>query len=383
MELPGLMFLALTLCLPIWFVGRNEYVNLPLMFGACLLHIVTVFLQNSMLQNVNADAHLYYYGLENYLAQPLTIGTSLVVHATFGLRTMFDLSFIDMMLLFGLIGTCPILMLIAQVGTRIPAGHRLWAYAACLLPGMFFWTSVIGKDAITTAGIALAMVCARDLPKRSIGFACGILIVMLIRPHVALLLAAAFGVSRLFFGTKLSSRFGLILLGFAALPIAIIAMQNFIGINVLNFSEVSQFFNEQQGYVATTADEGVVYIANPLQRAAYFLFRPMFFDADTPLALIASFENLAVLLVVARIAYLWRQYGIPDRQNAVFYALAALALMLFLGLTGYNVGLALRQKVMAYPALVSLLILGEAAAATRKRDRLQRPVALSPNIGSI
>ena len=373
MGILSLFFIALTFALPLLIAMRSPRAPISLMFLAAIIHTTAVATQDKLLKSTNSDAHLYYYDLDSYMAQPIQLGTSLIVYSTYWLKTYLNASFTDLMYLFGMAGSAAIMLLLNFIASNPQKGGRFFPYCACFLPGLHFWTSSIGKDSLIALGMALAVTSVTKLPQKILGFIIGIGIIMLIRTHIAIILLGAFGIAKLMFDNRIGGRITLLALAALSMPAVYFATQSFLGINILNLNELSSFFQDRQTYVSSSEDQGVTFIANPFARLGYFLLRPFFFDANNLLALIASFENLALLLVVGRLMFLWSRSSVAERVTPAFLLLFTISLSLFLGFTGYNVGLALRQKVMVYPAIVILLTIMEASSMLHTPMSARRP----------
>ena len=373
MGILSLFFIALTFTLPLLIAMRNPRAPISLMFLAAIIHTTAVAIQDKLLKSTNADAHLYYYDLDFYMAQPIQLGTSLIVYLTYWLKTYLNASFTDLMYLFGMSGSAAIMILLSFIASNSHKGRHFFPYCACFLPGLHFWTSSIGKDSLIILGLVLAVTSVTKLPQKMLGFIIGIGIIMIIRTHIAIILIGAFGIAKLMFDNRIGGRITLLILATLAIPTVYFATQSFLGINIFNLNEISSFFQDRQTYVSSLEDQGVTFIANPFARLGYFLLRPFFFDANNILALIASFENLALLLVIGRLIFLWKRSSLSERVTPVFLLLFIISLSLFLGFTGYNVGLALRQKVMIYPAIVILLTIMEASSMLHKPISARRP----------
>jgi hypothetical protein len=92
-------------------------------------------------------------------------------------------------------------------------------------------------------------------------------------------------------------------------------------------------------------------------RVVSLLFRPFFFDAGGIPGLIASFENLVLLFIFGFMAYHFRILRELFRRVMLirYCVIFSLTVILLLATVYYNVGLGLRQKMMAMPTLLTLL----------------------------
>jgi small-conductance mechanosensitive channel len=102
-------------------------------------------------------------------------------------------------------------------------------------------------------------------------------------------------------------------------------------------------------------------------RLLSLLFRPLFLDAQGAFGLIASLENVFIIVLLVT---LFRNFGQLMRMiRQVFFirfaAVFALILIVLLSLVYYNVGLGLRQKIMFMPALLTMFV---AVLAVRRSE---------------
>lgn len=357
-------YLGLLIALLLMFIVPAQRLHIPpaLVMGAALIRIAAVVTTVSLLATWDADANLYYFDTLGYTVQGFELGTSFVTYLTQFLKSATGGSIGDLMVIYALPGLIGIFVLMRFCGglfepERPPAAPFLFF----LLPGFHFWTSWINKDGLSSLGIVLMIVGAANLSKRIALVVLGVIILTLVRPHIAAAGLAALGLA---YGLSRKSGGNAIIL----LPLMAIAavaggavFQSFLGIDIFDINQVLNLLADRQTYLATTNELDVTYIENPLLRMLSFLFMPLFIGADNALALLASFENLAILLLTGWIIYDFRRGRLFGDPLARFLAFFAILLVLLLGLTSYNVGLALRQKVMLYPLLIALLMMGEAA----------------------
>jgi hypothetical protein len=116
-------------------------------------------------------------------------------------------------------------------------------------------------------------------------------------------------------------------------------------------------------------------------RLLSLLFRPFFVDARNMLGIVASVENLFILLMFFYFLFRWRE--VIDLYRKVFFirfsAVLTLSLILLLAIVNYNVGLGLRERTMFLPPLLSIFV---AVWAFRQRMKLaQQPGRVAPAPG--
>jgi hypothetical protein len=126
---------------------------------------------------------------------------------------------------------------------------------------------------------------------------------------------------------------------------------------VLNINELGKFFTERDAMFSSMSTADVTYYANPFRRIAQFLFQPLFFDARDSYGLAASMENTILIVAMMTItADIFQRYRLQSAEVRLYFFFI-ITMILLLGLTSYNVGLALRQKVMLYPAFILIIAL--------------------------
>jgi hypothetical protein len=369
MTVLAFLLIGLSFALPLAFLTRSRQSLALWLFALSAVHCAAVLVQNQMLQDVSVDAHLYYYDTEMYLARPFGMGTSAVVYFTQIVKKTFNFEFVELMLVFGMCGSIAIIMLACWIHENLVGYVRFLCLILCFMPGLHFWTSSIGKDAPMALGIVLLILAAQDMKAKWRSFGLGVLICLIIRPHILLLVLTAFAAAHILRNRSLMLRIGAVVIAAALFPVAQIVFQNFLGINILNGDDLSKLFTEQQNYLANTLDEGVVFIANPIVRVVYFTFNPLFYNASSATSLMASIENLILIFMMLGISRGFRAVEGAHKPYAIFLALFIVILLLFQGLGGYNVGLALRQKVMVYSALILLLAICEKQRTLRHRRK--------------
>jgi hypothetical protein len=377
MTVLSIVLIALSLALPVIFISNQNKQLLPWMFLFCAVHCATVLVQNEMLKSVTADAHLYYYDIDMYTARPFGLGTSAIVYAAQFLKLSLNLEFVDVMLMFGILGATTIVLLSRWIDENFKGYVRNLGLLLCFLPGLHFWTSATGKDAPMSLGIFLILFSTIDIRKRAWIFGLGLLICLLTRPHILIILMAAWAGSHVLRNRIPALRIAALVGAIAFIPIAQIIIQIFLDIDILNTSDLSKLVAERQNYFENTVDDGVIYIENPVVRVIYFTFNPFFYNASSANALMSSFENLILIVMMLRVITGFRAIEERNKTFALFLLLFIVAMVIFQGLGGYNIGLALRQKVMIYPAFIMLLVLCEQGLAVRRSLRARKSSQLT------
>jgi hypothetical protein len=254
----------------------------------------------------------------------------------------------------------------------LPNGDRgLLAILLFLFPSSVLWTAAIGKDAVIAFSLALAFYgCARLARNAGVRgvmlIGAGLVGVLLIRPHIALMMIVAI-VTAYGFGRARGGITGA-LVKFVALPIIVLfsyytlfQTQEFLGANDLGvgakrFEMVQRNTSIGNSVVAT----GFVY-------APVLFFRPLPWEISSPSLAVTGAEGILLLVFV----FLRRSSLIVSikehwRSPVVLAILLFVAgfCIVFSGTIG-NLGILARQRVMVLPPFFILLC----AKVQTARDR--------------
>lgn len=315
------------------------------------------------------DAIRYFYSGQEWTGE-IGIGTSAVRAISGLLVNRMGLSLLGAFLVFNVIGQIGLLafwgslreatqnksLVIRRLGTLI-----------IFLPSVSFWSSALGKDAISFMATGLALWSSLNLSKRSLLMAFAVGAMFIVRPHMAGIMVMAIAVAALMDSN--SSVIKKALLGVFAVGVAAALVPfalKYAGVGeVVDVDSLTNYIDKRQSY--NTEGGGGVDIASmslPMQLFTY-LFRPLVFEARNVFGLAASLDNLILLglFVFGGIALLrGRKTGLGE--NRTFMWAYALGAWLILAMTTANLGIALRQKWMFAPMLIFLFI----SVIGRRRD---------------
>ncbi len=320
------------------------------------------------------------------------VGTYAVVYLTRLMVEGLGVSLLGAFLVYNLFGSLGLLAFDASLRTVTRDKSRSLRRLATLivfLPSVSFWSSGIGKDALSFLATGLALWAALDLQRRTPLAGIAIAIMLLVRPHMAGMLIIGLSLALLLQpGTALSRK---VLLGSIAVAVAAALVPfalNYAGVegtdtaSLMNYVEERQEYNMQGGGAVDIAAMSL-----PMQLFTY-LFRPLPFEARSPFALAASADNLILLylFVMGSRAMLRRPPGRTYRENRLFLWSYALIAWLMLAMTTANLGIALRQKWMFAPMLILLFLSALGTARPRQAtgprltvvERIQQGYGLRP-----
>lgn len=236
---------------------------------------------------------------------------------------------------------------------------KVLATLIVLLPSVSFWSSAIGKDAISFMAMGFALWAALNLNKRLWLMVTAILLMLIVRPHMAGMMIISLAMSVMF--DKKSSPVKRISLGAVAIAGAAVMVPfalEYAGVSDPSSSEAfMDYVENRQSY--NMEGGGGVDIANmslPMQLFTY-MFRPIIFEARSVTALAAAFDNLIILylFIVGSYSLIKKKRG-EFTENRKFMWIYVILAWIVLSMTTANLGIAIRQKWMFAPMLIFLLI---------------------------
>lgn len=226
--------------------------------------------------------------------------------------------------------------------------------------------------------VSLAVWSVLRFRKRLVHFAIALGIMVMFRAHIALMAGTALAMAAFFDkSTHVGKKIGL--LGTAALSIFLVIgpVQQTLDVDVTSISSVTQFFDEHNSLYATVGGTTSMGDAAYPIKVLSLLFRPLFFDARGVLGVVASIENIAVIIGFLYALAHWRDIAhLARRVFFIRFSLLYAVIILFsLTLVYYNVGLGLRERIMAYPMIFSVLV---ALWSMRRKFAVDRSAHMRP-----
>jgi hypothetical protein len=324
-------------------------------------------------QEFGGDVILYYYDTLGVYGRQGGLSTIFIINFVQFLKSYFGGTFFDYFLLFQAMGFWGILFIMRafdDIHQELGQPTFKKIYLLLFLPGLHFWTSAIGKDAPMFLGVAMCTWAAFRLQTRYLAFVAGVLLGLLVRPHIALMALIALALTVLLArNTALLVRaalFAVVLVGIGSVAGLVEGTVN--GLSLSSTDSVTEFLEtKSQVSESSGADLSIVGASFPVKLLS-LLFRPFFIDANGAFGLVASLENLVLLVIFLTLI---RRAGtaLGVARAAMFARFAFfffVMLTLLLALVNYNVGLGLRQKMMMMPALLVFFAAMMAVRAVQK-----------------
>jgi hypothetical protein len=329
-------------------------------FALYTWHTIFCILYAFLSIDLNADSSYYYITSFNNEIN-YGVGTLGVIKFVSIFSGFFNLSYFGVFLIFNIFGSLGLMAFDACLRaasfdkSRFVKGISL---TLVLLPSASFWSVSIGKDALAFMSICFSIWAAISLKDRFFLMSLSILIMAIIRPHIAAVMIVSLLISLILSSSLSILRKALIIIFivmaiYYLLPMAI----SYVGIDSgVNFEIAKEFIGERQE--STQLGGGAIDLSNlsiPNQLYTY-MFRPLPYEAHNLLSFFSSIENLFLLIV----AFILIINVLLSDVSKLFYNLSNIPLYIIiffltswilLSITTANIGIAARQKWMLLPAI--------------------------------
>ena len=267
--------------------------------------------------------------------------------------------------IYGIIGFYGVLIYIKWIhnvlGTKlIIKGYNIIP-AMYVLPNLHFWNAGIGKEPLIFFGLAAVFYAFTTNIYKSFSFIVGILLILIIRPHVALMLLLSWSLVY-FFNRKISIKKRLFFTTICSLLLVVLLYIVFqmTHIRYWDWQRIT-YFNEYSIHSFRYSGSYVPMLDyNWFYKMFSFYFRPLFYDANSITSLFASLENVFVLSI-----HSIGLYFIVRFRNKIIYAEWLKWILVFTLICGIlyvqryaNLGIFMRTKMMFQPfTIIGLLFI--------------------------
>lgn len=308
-----------------------------------------------------SDSTLYYD--ESLLDDiNLALGTDFITFFASLFTKKLDFSYLNVFMIFNIIGSLGLVAFDSSIKYALQKNKislKIFLISSmAFLPSISFWSSALGKDAISFLAICLALWASLSLERRWILMIFSTFLMFLVRPHISgiMILALAFVI---FFAHNEFSGFKKIIIAaslligsFFAVPFAL----EYSGLGSdFTVQLANDYFETRQGY---NQDGGggidISQMSLPAQLFTY-IFRPLPFEAHGFAALAASFENILLMIFFIysfKCLFTRGRNRKFDFSNITFMICYAVITWIILAMTTANLGISLRQKWMFLPMLL-------------------------------
>lgn len=287
-------------------------------------------------------------------------GTMFMYAFNFLFSNLLNMSYLSNTLLFSLFGFMGLTFFYIVALQTVPYNKIISGYMLFplifFLPNLHFWSAGVGKD--TTLFLCIGMFTYGILkPMTRIPLlVISVLLAMAIRPHIVLFLMVGFGLAYVFGGRvsgfqRIVFSVVLIGIGLVILP-SVMEYAKIEEASAEGFDKFAQAKSSALSRASTGSAIDVSGMPFPL-KVLTFLFRPFFFDVRNLNGLVASLENLILLILFVK--------AMRARPFAAFraapFVIKGLVLFLIVGTLAFsqslgNVGIMIRMRNMFLPGML-------------------------------
>ena len=287
-------------------------------------------------------------------------GTYFILALNYYPSNILDLSYFTGTMIYSLVGFIGLTYFYIVAVELIPnnpeyKGHYLFPMLF-FLPNLHFWSCAVGKDTLLFFCIAIFTYGLLQPVKRLPLVILGLLLAYFIRPHMTLFMLLGFGMA--FFSGKNISVVQRILFLAVMIGIAIAILpkvMEYAKIEEGTVDSFKEFSASKATLLSTASSSSAVDISSypfPL-KVFTFLYRPFFFDINGIPALLASFENLILLILSFTVI---KNKPLQTFRNAPF-VIQGMVYFLIIGTLAFsqslgNVGIMIRMRNMFLPGLI-------------------------------
>lgn len=343
-------------------IFKKQWITILFIYHCFFIYLAYTFRINRGI----SDAHLYWaktFDINKYSWLYFAdYGTSFILFLNYPFLKL-GLPFWFGFLLYGFIGFLAILIYIKWI--HLVFGRQLRINGINILPIFYFlpnfqyWTSGLGKEPLIFLGLASFFYAIASGKCKSFSFCIGSLLVLIIRPHVAMMLLSS-GVLVLFFNKNYSFKTRIIIASIGCIIVSILLYFVFqmTHIRYWNWERISYFNDYSIRSFRYSGSYVPMLDYNWFYKMFSFYFRPLFYDAHTLLAFLASIENFLILLMhllaVFFIFLYYRKISFPQWVKWVFMFTIVCGLLYVQRYA--NLGIFMRTKMMFQPFTIIALL---------------------------
>lgn len=338
-------------------------VNPPYGWITGLFHFITTIVGFFYIEQTQfADANKYWFktlDAEKFIETGfLPFRENLLYYFNYFPAVILELPFWAGFLIYSLIGLTGFYILLSfkiveNSGFYLPEYLFLFVL---LLPNTHFWTSIIGKEAVCFLAIALILRAVFRNKLKTTAFFVGFLLLSLVRPHIAAILAVSISAGHVLSGKKLPVTFFLLMAVFVSLLTLILLKSHWIG--NLSYESITHMFRVHHEVLKSTDTYVPLENYNEFYKIITFYFRPFPGEIQTFQGLLLGIENL-VTAIIALTGFICLTVLITRhryRLNRFEWSVLIFSVLLGLILSqAYsNFGLIARMKIQSEPFLLIL-----------------------------
>lgn len=287
-------------------------------------------------------------------------GTYFIYALNYYPSNILDLSYFTGTMMYSLVGFIGLTYFYVIAVKLIPNNPEFKGYylfpLLFFLPNLHFWSCAVGKDTLLFFCIAIFTYGLMQPVKRMPMLFIGLFLAYFIRPHMTLFMLLGFGLAY-FSGNNISVVQRVLFIGIM-IGIAIIILPKVMEFAKIEEASVDSFNKFSENKASSLNTE---YSSSAIDTTSYpfplkvfaFLYRPFFFDINGIPSVLASFENLLLLLLSLTVL---KNKPLQTFRSAPF-VIQGMVYFLIIGTIAFsqslgNVGIMIRMRNMFLPGLI-------------------------------
>ena len=287
-------------------------------------------------------------------------GTYFILALNYIPSNVFDLSYFAGTMIYTLIGFIGLGYFFVIAVNLVPKNSKINGYhlfpLLFFLPNLHFWSCGVGKDSLLFFCIAIFTYGLLQPVKRMPMIIFGLVLAYFVRPHITLFMLLGFGMA--YFSGKNISIYQRVLFFAVMIGIAIAILPmvlKFAKIEEATIDAFDKFSSNKASLLSRKSAGSAVDISGyPFPVKVFtFLYRPLFFDINGIPAVLASLENLFLLILTFNI---FKTKPIQSFKKAPF-VIQGMVYFLLIGTLAFsqtlgNLGIMIRMRNMFLPGLI-------------------------------
>ena len=242
------------------------------------------------------------------------------------------------------------------------------------LPNLHFWSCNVGKDTLSFFAIGIFAYAIINLKKRFLLIVLSLMVLFLVRAHIALFLLLGYALAYLSARTlQLYQKVFISIIMIAGAIVVLPKVLEITQIDNLSVDSYEQFATTKSSNLSRARTGSSIDISSyPLPIKVFsFLFRPTIIDVDSAISLVAAAENVLLLILFVKaikknIIVTFRKSPLVIKGLLIFLILGSLTFSAILG----NLGIMIRMRNMFLPGLLIYMLWSYSFNASLELSRI-------------
>lgn len=290
-------------------------------------------------------------------------GTFYMIAFNYVFANLMGMGFFANTMFYSLLGSLGLVYFYLIAIRSIPYVPKLNSYSLFplifFLPNLHFWSAGVGKDTILFLCIGMFSYGMMKPFSRIPLIIISLLPSYAIRPQVVFVMIIAFGLSYIF--SSRARKFEKIVFSLLAIVSSIAILPNvmeYLMLEELSLTYINSSYSAHADILSQGSGSGIDVSSYPYPlKVLTFLYRPLFFDVNNAIAVVASVENLILLILTFMVLKksTYRAYkNAPTIIKALLFLLILGALLFSISLG--NLGIMLRIRNMLLPGMLIYIL---------------------------